>query len=611
MCGITGLVRYRDSVNKEEVARMTSVLTHRGPDGFGLWCQNGVGIGHRRLSIIDIESGRQPMSNEIDTIWITYNGELYNYKELRDDLICFGHTFKSRSDTEVIIHAYEQWGDACVERFRGMFAFAIVDTDKRRVFLARDHLGIKPLVYYIDQNCFAFSSEIQALRQVQGARFDLDLQSIDQYLCLQYIPAPRTVFRKVSKLPPAHRFSVSFDGTISNPEQYWRVSFKPSTCRRKSEWIEELDFVLRESVKSHLVSDVPFGAFLSGGVDSSAVVAYMAQILDQPVKTFSIGFHEHEFNELEFARTAARRWNTDHYDSVVKPDALKILPDLVKNYGEPFGDSSAVPTYYVSKIAREHVHMVLSGDGGDEAFAGYNSYRSWMNLIEGRLPLLRNCLAALRKNVYFLETPNYVHNNSLDIWITLINYMSTPLRTSLWRKDYHSTTIKPLDLFIRLYDQTSGFSNAQKVQYMDMHTYLPYDILTKVDVASMTHGLEVRTPFVDTKVIEFAATIPQSINIRRCFGRGWDGKLLLKELMERYYPRDFLYRKKMGFGVPIQKWLTEGGSLHRDVRERLIGPNTMIAEYFEPSVTQTILDGNFSGRIWLLLFLEEWLQQNR
>jgi asparagine synthase (glutamine-hydrolysing) len=591
---------------------MTSALKHRGPDGEGFWVEKNIALGHRRLSIIDLLSGKQPMCNEDGTIWITFNGEIYNFLELRSDLSEKGHLFKTKSDTEVIVHAYEEWGDECVNRLRGMFAFAMVDRKNGRIFLARDHLGIKPLFYYVDDVSFAFASEIQALKTIKGARFDLDLQGIDQYLCLQYIPAPRTVYNQVKKLPPAHRMSIRFDGKIADPEPYWNINFSPDYRKSPDEWLEELDSVIQESVKSHLISDVPFGAFLSGGIDSSTIVAYMSQILEKPVKTFSIGFKEEDYNELHYAEIAAKRFGTEHYSEIVKPDALGILPRLVQNYGEPFGDSSAIPTYYVSQLARRHVTMVLSGDGGDELFAGYNSYSAWLNHIRDKTSLIKRILYPIAHKIRPARYPGIQRNEaSLENWKLFVQYLSNADRRRLWRREHQSLAGAPIAPFEADFKRAEKFTYANRVQYMDIKNYLPYDILTKVDVASMANSLEVRTPYVDKKVVEFAATIPEKINIRMFSKGGWKGKLLLKKLAGKYFPRDFIDRKKMGFGVPIKEWISVNGGWRGEVNERLLSKSSVLLEYFEPLAIQDLLEKNHAGPIWLLLFLEEWLKQSK
>ena len=611
MCGIVGLIQTNNApVSRELITAMTSALSHRGPDGFGIEVWNQVAFGHRRLSIIDLETGKQPMSNEDGTVWITFNGEIYNFRELRNELELKGHEFRTRSDTEVIIHGYEEWGDQCVERFRGMFAFGIVDFRNQRLFLARDHLGIKPLYYLRTPSCFAFASEILVLRRIPNIEFAMNIQSVDQYLWLQYIPAPRTIFKNIFKLPPAHRMSITFDDKISGPEEYWRIQFLPDHNRSEKEWLEALEEVLLDSVRAHLVSDVPFGAFLSGGVDSSVVVAYMSQILSKPVKTFSIGFKEQDFSELPYAEIAASRWRTDHHVEIVKPNALEILPKIVEHYGEPFGDSSALPTYYVCQMARKFVPMVLSGDGGDEGFAGYDSYRTWMDkLPPSRLPFLKRFIYPIAHAVLPNEYP--LQDSQLREWLKCIIYLPIPLRSQLWRQEYRAVTSLPLDVIEKEFERTRQYGMVNKVQYMDLKTYLPFDILTKVDIASMMHGLEVRTPFVDIRVVEFAATIPESLNMSKNQRGEWEGKLLLKKLMAKYYTPEFLHRPKMGFGVPIQTWFAPGGALREHLHDRLMGDHSLLYEFFEPAIIKQFVEQNISYYLWLLLFFEEWLQQNR
>jgi asparagine synthase (glutamine-hydrolysing) len=615
MCGIAGIIRKEKPIEFEEIRRMTDAIAHRGPDGEGHWLRENVAIGHRRLAIIDLETGKQPMSNEDKTVWITYNGELYNYIELRVFLKKKGHLFKTNSDTEVIIHSYEQWRYECVNHFRGMFAFGIVDLKKQIVFLARDHFGIKPLVYYQDKHCFAFASEIQALRKVEGMKVNIDLRSIDQYLWLQYIPSPNSIFTKVKKLPAAHYMTITFEGNISEPHEYYHIRFNPKRFKSEKNWIEELDYILKDSISHHIIADVPYGAFLSGGVDSSAVVAYMAQILSNPVKTFSIGFDEKDYDETNYAEIAADKWETEHYVEIVKPNALEILPKIVQHYGEPFGDSSAIPTYYVCQMARKNVTMVLSGDGGDEVFGGYNSYKAWMNFLDQKplsnLPEWKQFLYPFAQKIFPNKyvTP-YKNRANLANWLKFINYIPTPVRHYLWKNQFKYLSESPLELFEKFYRRTRNFGDAQKVQYMDLKTYLPFDILTKVDIASMIHSLEVRTPLVDLNVIEFATTIPQFLNISKQSNNEYDGKLLLKKLMGKYYSKDFITREKRGFAVPIDKWFGEGGLLNGEIKSRLKNKNSRLSNYFEPEIIGQFIDDNSSSYIWLLLFLDEWLIQN-
>ena len=617
MCGIAGILHLNGGpVSEDEISSMVRSMSHRGPDGEGTRIDGNVGIGHRRLSIIDPEGGRQPIGNEDGSVWITCNGEIYNFVELRKELEGAGHRFRTRSDTEAVVHAYEQWGDDCVKRFRGMFAFGIVDLRKRRIFLARDHFGIKPLCFYQDGNRFAFASELQAFRRLRGFRAELDLQAIDQYLWLQYIPAPRSVFLRVRKLPAACRMSVTFDGKVDGPEEYWTLSFRPDHGKCDADFEAELDSVLRESVRAHLVSDVPFGAFLSGGIDSSAIVAYMAGILDRPVKTFAIGFEEQDYNELPFAAQAARQWKTEHYAEVVKPDAIGILPSLVQSCGEPFGDSSAIPTYYVSRLARRHVPMVLSGDGGDEMFAGYHSYARWLQYLDSpppreTRPWWKAGLRSFASRMGFRRMAGRrPPGASLADWLQFINYLPASRRRGLWRPEHRGVVDEPLDIFENAFAESAKFEAANRVQFMDFRTYLPNCILPKVDTASMLVGLEVRTPLLDVKVAEFAATIPAHLNIRRSESGQLEGKRLLKKILERYYSPEHLAREKKGFSVPLARWFSPGGSLHDEVRRRLCGKGALLHEYFLPEAIGRLVDENSSSAIWLLLFFEEWLRQS-
>jgi asparagine synthase (glutamine-hydrolysing) len=613
MCGIVGIL-YTDGAAApcNVLSAMMDSLSHRGPDGEGSMVRDNVALGHRRLAIIDLQTGQQPICNEDGQVTVTFNGEIYNYRELAQELRSLGHIFRTNSDTEVIVHGWEQWGKNCVERFRGMFAFAIVDWREQVVFLARDHLGIKPLYYLQDLHRFAFASELQALHCLPDLQLDLDLQAIDQYLWLQYIPAPKTVFRQIRKLQPAHRMTVSFDGKVTGPEEYWQLEFRPNHSRTEAEWIEALDAVLRDSVRAHLVSDVPFGAFLSGGVDSSAVVAYMAQILDRPVRTFSIGFEETEFNELKYASQAAEKWETEHHVEIVRPNALEILPKLVSHYGEPFGDNSAIPTYYVSQMARRSVTMVLSGDGGDEAFAGYDSYRRWLQWLayEGiPTPSWRQRLRPFAERLMPERYPP--RQATLDSWLRFITFIPHYWRQKLWRDEYESLPMTSVEALENEFARTNGLSRCNVAQYLDIKSYLPYDILTKVDIASMIHSLEVRTPLTDVRVIEFAATIPETMNICKNGTGHWEGKRLFKKVMQKYYPSEFLHRPKMGFAMPIAKWFAPEGALRGNVRERLLGSGSALQDFFHPNAIQELLTRNAVGPLWVLLFLEEWLRQNK
>lgn len=606
MCGIAGYISLTEQANEATIRQMTDAISHRGPDGWGHKLFGNVAIGHRRLSIIDLASGAQPMSNLDETTWITFNGELYNYLDLRNQLIGFGYTFKTSSDTEVIIYAYDKWGEDCLKHFRGMFAFAIVDVKKRKLFIARDHFGIKPVYYYQSGTMIAFGSELQQFKELPGFDNSINLNAIDQYLWLQYIPAPLTIFNAVKKLNAAHYITIGFDGTVSGQKQYWDVDYSRKQVKTQQEWMDATEAVIRDSVKAHLVSDVPFGAFLSGGIDSSLVVGYMSEVLDKKVETFSIGFEEEEYNELKYAEIAAKKFGTNHHTEIVKPDALNVLPKLVKHYGEPYGDSSCIPTYYVCELARKHVTMVLSGDGGDECFAGYNSYTQWMKYM----PI--NRLSGIKKAVYpFFEKAmprRYPKFDTLDNWLSYMQYLDRNWRTRLWKKEYHGHIARLPEGFEELYRKASQFSRMNKIQYIDMKTYMNFDILTKVDTASMIHSLEVRTPLIDKEVWEFAATIPEEFNINNKSGE-WRGKILLKELMLKNFSHDFVYRRKQGFGVPISKWFAHKGELNQLLQDRILSQDSLIKTYFDQKTIASLIDEKHTGALWLILFLEEWLAQ--
>ncbi len=606
MCGIAGYIDLDKKADERIIRYMTDAISHRGPDGFGHKLFENAAIGHRRLSIIDLASGAQPMSNAAGTLWITYNGELYNYLDLKSKLAAFGYTFKTTSDTEVIIYAYEKWGEDCLKHFRGMFAFAMVDLKKKEIFIARDHFGIKPLYIYRSENIVAFGSELQQFKELPGFDNTIDLHALDQYLWLQYIPAPLTVFRSVKKLKAAHYITVSFDGKVSDQVCYWDLSFAKKQVKTKEEWLEATDDVIKNSVKAHLVSDVPFGAFLSGGIDSSLVVGHMSRLLSRPVETFSIGFEEEEYNELKYAEVVAKKFGTNHHVEIVKPDALSILPELVKHYGEPYGDSSCIPTYYVCQLARKHVTMVLSGDGGDECFAGYGSYTSWMKYQP------ENFRTGIRKTLFpmaqALLPGRYPKQDILREWIANMSYLQHDWRFRLWQPDHQDQIAAMPEGFEEVFSRTRKFSKVNKVQYLDMKTYMNFDILTKVDIASMMHSLEVRTPLIDKDVWEFAATIPEEFNINNRSGE-WRGKLLLKELLQKHFPADFVHRRKQGFGVPISKWFAHQGQLNSYVHDRILSQDSLTKDYFNQSTIKELMQKNHYGATWLVLFLEEWLSQ--
>jgi len=441
MCGIAGILRYNEnSIDRSEIETMTRILSHRGPDGEGFFIRDKIAIGHRRLSIIDLDTGNQPMANEDETIWITYNGEIYNYVELREELLVRGHRFSTKSDTEIIIHAYEEWDAKCLEKFRGMFAFGIVDLKKRCLILARDRFGIKPLYYRIGEEYFAFASELSALRKVLDKTPEGNILSIDFFLRYQYIPIPHTIFKNIFKLPPGTSITVNFDGIRTDPVYYKNLSFSKDEKYSDSEWEEKINNSIKESVKAHLISDVPVGVFLSGGIDSTLIALNVKKYLDNPIKGFTICYNEKEFSELAYAEAAAKKIGIDLHYEIVTEDALDILPALISHCGEPFGDSSIIPTWCVSQLARKYVPVILSGDGGDETFAGYDSYITWEG-SQNILSIIKNFRSypiLIIKKITLLLKRKIIEKSTYQLseWESNILYIGKKVRSKLWLMKY-------------------------------------------------------------------------------------------------------------------------------------------------------------------------------
>ncbi|HEX6096073.1 MAG TPA: asparagine synthase (glutamine-hydrolyzing) [Thermoanaerobaculia bacterium] len=623
MCGIAGFVRLDGApADAREGTAMSDRIRHRGPDGDGTWTDGPAALGHRRLAIIDPAHGEQPVANEDGTLWIVYNGELYNFRELRAELESRGHRFRTHCDTEVVVHAYQEWGERCLDRMRGMYAFAIRDRRNATVFLARDRFGIKPLIYASTPDRIAFASELQCFDALPGYEPSVDLQAVDLYLQFQYIPAPYTIFREARKLPAAHWMRVHDNGRVEGPHRYWNLEFHPDESVSEAEWLERLDAALRETVTAHLVSDVPFGAFLSGGVDSSTVVAYMSEVLRHPVKTFSIGYDESEYDESRYAREVARRFGTEHHEEIVRPDALGVLPELVRHYGEPMADSSAIPTYYVSRLAARHVKMVLSGDGGDELFAGYTSYPYllWSQrkpaAVSGRV---RHALAGVARRagvVPPLPSPE-------QVWFDNTSYFPEAMRRRLWRPEHHGLAAGTRAWYDGQFGLAPQDDLCARFQYIDVNGYLTNDILAKVDIASMCHSLEVRVPLIDHAFTDVIARIPSRFKVKWASGDAVlrddvpldsaVGKYILKKNAERFLPRELLTRPKRGFDVPIRDWL--GAGAHGETRERLLG-SADLGELFVPELLEEMLAtgdaaARHGWRLWAMLFLDEWLTQYR
>jgi asparagine synthase (glutamine-hydrolysing) len=616
MCGITGFLDYSASTNNPNSASlMTDALAHRGPDGTGVVTFDNVTLGHRRLSIIDREGGHQPMSSRDNYIHLTYNGEIYNFHELRKELQKKGHQFRTSSDTEVVLNAYQAWGRHCVEKFEGMFAFAILDLTRRELVLARDHFGVKPLIYRQLPGNFAFASEFSALKTLPDWKSEIDLYAIDLFLRYQYIPAPYTAFRNVFKLPAGHRMVVGIDEPRVVIERYWKPDFTKKKRRSREQLLEELDECLRDSVRRHLVSDVPFGAFLSGGIDSSLIVSYMAELLEQPVKTFSIGFDDSRFSEVDYARRIASKYNTEHHEHILGADAFESLPDVVRHHGEPFGDQSAIATWALCKLARQHVPMTLSGDGGDELFAGYSTYGGWKATAprqKDKNPSSKAIAAARRVRNFMIGKRSRIAKSSevdLSHWFPLTGrFFQNELRSNLWRSDLRFVSDLPDLSFIQSWKKAESLTRINQAQFLDLQTFLPEDILTKVDIASMSVGLETRPPIIDRRVFELAASIPEQDLF--LFENNYCGKLPLKRLVERKIGSDFAFRRKQGFEIPLEKWLRGTEDRRNQLEDTLTDQSTGLGQWFCIETVKSTVRTGSAYNLWLLVVLQEWLRQN-
>ena len=616
MCGIAGFVDAAPDGRPDVslVHRMCEVIRHRGPDDEGIHVEPGVGLGMRRLSIIDLAGGRQPIANETGTIRVVFNGEIYNYRELRAELEALGHSFRTSSDTESIVHAYEQWGVDSFARLRGMFAIALWDRPERTLLLARDRAGQKPLHFAERDRRLYFGSEIKSLLAAGAVEPRLDLQALDHYLAFLYTPPDASIFAGVRRLPPGHYLRWRLGRIDVRP--YWRIAPDETFAGSEAEAVEALRGVLQDSVRSHMVSDVPLGAFLSGGVDSSAIVGMMAQASSRPVKTFSIGFDDPEFDELDHARTVARHFGTDHHECVVRPDGLGILDDLIGHFDEPFADSSAIPTWYVSEVARRHVTVVLSGDGGDELFGGYDRYLPHPRVAAfDRLavPGARTAAGLLwpvlphgTRGKNFLR---HVARGPEGRYLDSLVMFKADEREALYSGDIRAAVVT--DAEARLsehFDRFDRLPHESRMMRFDFETYLPEDVLTKVDRMSMAHSIETRVPLLDNRVIDFAAALPASFKIR-------DGrrKHVLKQALQSLLPDSILARRKQGFGIPLGRWF-QGGltDLFSDV---LDAPRTRQRGYFEHGFVSRLLREHASGmrdhtlRLWQLTVFELWHRQ--
>ncbi len=626
MCGIVGLMDLKGAreVDLDLLHSMNQTQFHRGPDGEGIYAQPGVGLAHRRLAIIDLKGGAQPMSTPDGRVTVTYNGEIYNFQDLRRELEALGYTFHTRCDTEVILYAWLAWGEECVKRFRGIFAFGLWDNRQKILFLARDQLGVKPLYYaQLRDGWLGFSSELKALKAHPGLERIIDLNALEDYFAYGYIPDPRTIYCNAFKLPPGHTLTVKAGQPAPSPVSYWDVHFAADAELSETEAAEALIERLREAVKLQLIADVPLGAFLSGGVDSSAVVALMAGLMDEPVEACSISFGDPAFNESEYAKEVAHRYKVRHRIQQVDPNDFSLIDRLAGLYDEPYADSSALPTYRVCELARQKVTVALSGDGGDENFAGYRRYR-W-HVYEERMRAW--IPAAIRRPLFGVLGQFYPKLDWAPKFLRAKSTLEALARDSI-EGYFHSVSIMGDDLRARLYSaalwrELQGYHAAQvlyrhaenapdhplsRVQYLDLKTYLPGDILTKVDRASMAHALEVRVPILDHLLVEWLATLPPQFKLR-----GQEGKHIFKKALEPYLSESVLYRPKMGFAVPLAAWFR--GPLREKVRSALLGERMLDSGWFDSRFLRTLVDQHqaglrdFSAPIWSLLMFESFLRQ--
>jgi len=626
MCGITGIFDTRGTrdIDGAVLQRMNDSQQHRGPDEGSLHLEPGLGLGHRRLSIIDIATGQQPLFNEDRSVVIVFNGEIYNYQPLMAELQGLGYRFHTKSDTEVIVHAWEAWGPDCVKRLRGMFAFALWDRNKQQFFMARDRLGVKPMYYAVlDDGQLLFGSELKSVMAHPGLRRDVDPLAVEEYFALGYVAEPRTIFKTAKKLPPASTLLIRRGESVGEPREYWDVKFSLDAKITDAEACEVLTEKLKESVRLRMIAEVPLGAFLSGGVDSSAVVAMMAGQTNGPVNTCSIAFDDPAYNESAFAQQVADRYATNHRVEMVQSDDFDLIDTLAHLYDEPYADSSAIPTYRVCQLARKHVTVALSGDGGDESFGGYRRYK--LHLLEEKmrsaLPLgLRRPLFGTLGTLYpkadwaprvfrAKTTFQALARNSVEAYAHSMSFISEADRQALYTPAFKRELggYSAREVFNRHAERANTDDPLALIQYIDTHTYLVGDINTKVDRASMAHSLEVREPLMDHELVEWLATLPSSIKLR-----GSESKFLLKKAMEPHLPGDIMYRPKMGFSVPLSRWFR--GPLRQRVRSALLQGPLVESGWFEPAMLRRLVEQHESGArdfstpLWTLLMYDAFLR---
>jgi len=620
MCGICGQWDFTQTnkIEQQLIENMCQVIRHRGPDDEGIYLENNVALGMRRLSIIDLSTGHQPIHNEDKTVWVVYNGEIYNYRELKELLEKKNHRFYTSTDTEVLVHLYEEFGEECVQKLQGMFAFAIWDKRNIRMLLARDRLGIKPLFYSLQNNKITFGSEIKSILEDRQIKKEINLPALHNFLSLNYIPSPQTIFTDIHKLPPGHLL-ISQNGN-TKIKQYWDVDFTNGVVHDEEYYAERLLELLRESVKKRLMSDVPLGALLSGGLDSSTVVALMSEFTSEPVKTFSIGFEEKSFNELEYARIIAQQFNTDHHELIVKPQIADLLPKLIWHFDEPYADSSSIPVYYVSQLARNYVTVALSGDGGDEIFAGYETYAAYRTaelykripkMIRSVMPRVVSLLPTSDRKISFdYKAKRFMRGSEMPpeeghyYWKVIFD---EPEKKHLYSpnvieqlRDFNSYSV-----FNSYYEKSRHVDMLSRLQYVDTKVYLAHDILVKVDKMSMANSLETRVPLLDHQLVEFVASIPASLRLKN-----FSKKYILKRTMQHILPDKIVHRKKRGFNIPASAWLKN--DLRELMLETLSPNNIRELGLFKENYVHKIITEHLQNKIdhsrpiWGLLCFMLW-----
>jgi asparagine synthase (glutamine-hydrolysing) len=618
MCGIFGKFFFEKTDIKTKTYKpCLDTLTHRGPDDEGFYKDENILLGEKRLSIIDLSSaGHMPMSNEDGSLWIVFNGEIYNFLQLRKKLEK-KHKFKSKTDTEVILHLYEEKGPAALQDLRGMFAFAIWDKKKKELFIARDRLGKKPIKFYYNNKFFIFASELKAILKDKTVPKEMDYTAIDEYLTYQYIPSPKTGFKNIYKLEPAHYLIIKSSGELIKT-RYWQLDFSKKLDLKEEEWEERILKKLKESIKIRLVGDVPIGAHLSGGIDSSMIVALMSEELNKPVKTFSVGFEESNYDERSYARLVTHKYKTDHHELIVKPSMINILPKLVYHYEELYADPSMLPTWYLCEMTKNEVTVALNGDGGDENFAGYDRYNIFKLYLQlKKLPLKKlignannilykhTMLPLFKKGAKFFKISG---EDEYKFYLQLIGYFTQEEKQKLYTKDFlHKVnTLKSEEYLLSKFQDSKHLGWLDRLLYTDITSYLPDDLLVKVDIAGMAHSLEVRSPFLDHEFIELTAQMPNSLKIR-----GYYKKYLLKKIAKKYLPEKNIQRSKQGFGAPLKYWFRD--QLQNYLKEKLLDSKFLSYGICTESGIKELIDlhtkstRDYSNKLWTLLVLREWL----